>query len=108
MRARRHELLLDLVATAAELGGDFGLSEEQAQQFGHELADRLAERWGGQNFMFPSDYHYRLCQRDAEILAAWRGGCTTHELASRYGIAERSVRRLIRRAAQRCAEDRAL
>jgi len=103
MAARRHELLLDLVSTVSELGRDHGLRADVADQLGHELADRLAERWGGQNFMFPSDYHFRLARRDREILDAWRGGATTHALAAKYGMAERSIRRLMRRAAARAA-----
>lgn len=101
MQARRHELLADVASLSAELVTEHGIAQDVAEQIGYALADALSERWGGQNFQFPKDHFWQLSQREQAILAAWRAGATTDELGRQYKMAERSVRRLIRRASTR-------
>lgn len=101
MQVRRHELLADVATITADLVGEYGVPEGVAEQIGHTLADALSERWGGQNFQFPADHFWHLSKREQAILTAWRNGATTDELGRQYKMAERSVRRLIRRAASR-------
>lgn len=101
MQVRRHELLADVADLTAELVTEHGIAPDVAEQIGHSMADALSERWGGQNFTFPTDHFWRLSKREQAILAAWRSGVSTDLLGRQYKMAERSVRRLIRRAAAR-------
>jgi hypothetical protein len=56
MERKRHRLLSELSDFVTEMGIDFNLSPEQAEQLGRAVADFLATHFGGQNITFPRDY----------------------------------------------------
>ncbi|MGH8037044.1 MAG: Mor transcription activator family protein [Stenotrophomonas sp.] len=98
MEARRSELLADAAAQAADTAREMGLSQDRADQIGAAVADRLAENWSGQVLSFPKDHAFKLSLREREILAAHRDGASYSELARKYDMTERGIRKLIRRA----------
>lgn len=106
MHVRRSELLTSVAASATELARDFGLPDNVAEQVGAAVADTIAEQWGGQVLSIPKDFHFKLSQRDREILEHRRQGATAQEIARQYNMHVRSVRRLLRRAELRGRDDR--
>ncbi|ASE52181.1 MAG: hypothetical protein LBV10_09395 [Stenotrophomonas sp.] len=98
MEARRSELLADAAAQAADVARELGLDQDRADQVGAAVADRLAENWSGQVLSFPKNHAFKLSQREREILAAHRDGASYAELARKYDMTERGIRKLLRRA----------
>lgn len=101
MEARRNELLEEVAASAADSARDLGVTADVAEQIGTAVADALADHWGGQVITIPKDHFFRLSQRDRKILEEHRQGASFGLLARRYGMTERGVRILIRRARSR-------
>lgn len=97
MEAKRAELLGDLAAHACQLLQDYGVAADLAEQAGSAIADHMADHWGGQIVTFPKDYAFRLAKRDLEILAAFTGN-NHAELAKKYDMTERGIRKLLARA----------
>jgi len=95
---RRSELLADVAARATQIASDYGFAAQVAEQVGAEIADHIAEAWGGQVVSIPKDFYYRLAHREQAILEEWRAGATFAELAEKYCMHVRSLRRLIGRA----------
>lgn len=81
------DVLVDLV----------GLDEITAARLGRELVVRFAEDHPGEQLYFAKGMSYRLDARDAEIYAQFNGH-NYNELARKFGIAPRHVRRVVRRA----------
>jgi Mor family transcriptional regulator len=98
MEVRRNELLADAAAHAADAARSFGVPESTAEHIGAAVADVLAENWGGQNLSFPKDAAYKLCQREREILSAYREGVPVAKLALDYQMTMRGLRKLLHRA----------
>ncbi|GGK08870.1 Mor transcription activator family protein [Luteimonas terricola] len=98
MVERRAEFLTDVAAAAADRAREFGMPADQAEQIGAAIADMVAEDWGGQVLSIPKDHAYQLAQRDRQILLAHRNGASFAKLAKEYGMSDRGVRRLLRRA----------
>lgn len=101
MSIRRAALLQDVEESARTVAADYGIEEQIAEQIGCAIAAQLAEDWAGQNLTFPSDYLYRLSQRDLEIYQARKGGMPVPALAKRYNISERGIRKVLKRAEAR-------
>lgn len=102
MAIRRNEFLTDLQAVATAYLAKH-VSESEAELVASSLTNHLVDYWGGQQINFPKDYHWKLSQRDAELYAAFNG-YNYADLAKRYSIHERSVRRLINRIRERMQE----
>lgn len=100
MAAKRNELLSDLVALAEEVLQEYDVAPTVATIIANALADRLADHWGGQNISFPKDFHWKLAQLELEIYDAFNGR-NYDELARRYQMTERGIRKLIARARSR-------
>lgn len=100
MEDLRNELLSDVAAHAAVVLQDHGVADDVADQAGAAIADHLASHWGGQVLTVPKDYAFRLAIRDQAILAAF-DGANLQELAKRYDMTERGVRKLLARAHKR-------
>lgn len=105
MEQLRAELLADLVLHTDELLRELGIDKDVAEHAGCALADYLAEHWGGQVFTMPKDHAYRLSKREREILALREGGMPIADLARRYGMGVRGMRKLLDRGARRNAVD---
>ena len=105
MEAKRAELLADIEAHTTEQLIELGIDPAKAEHAACCLADHLAEHWGGLVFTMPKDHAYRLSQREREILDLHSHGMRLPELAKRYGMTERGVRKLLARSARRHVVD---
>lgn len=101
MRIRRAELLDDVASQTVALLSEFGLAGDVATHVGHALADHIADHWGGQVLSIPKDASYKLSERERTILAEHRTGATIAALATKYGLSERGMRKLLKRALRR-------
>lgn len=101
MEHRRNELLTDLQAVAAASLAEH-VSDAAAELIASSLVDRVADHWGGQLINFPKDYHWKLSKRDLEVYDAYNGH-NLGELAQRYSISERGLRKLLARVRERIA-----
>ena len=101
MATRRNQLLADVMAVAAARLAEH-VSPNAAELIASDLADHLADFWGGQLINFPKDFRWKLGQRDMEIYDAYNGH-NLGELARKYDISERGLRKLINRVRERIA-----
>jgi Mor family transcriptional regulator len=100
MAERRHELYADLMALVQRQLGEYGVGGNEAALIASDLADRLADHWGGQNITFPKEYRRKLSRLEAEIYQAHHGH-NLAALAQRYDISERGLRKMIDRVTKR-------
>lgn len=100
MAERRHELYADLMILVQRQLGEYGVADNEAALIACDLADRLADHWGGQNITFPKEYRRKLTRLEAEIYQAHCGdnGAT---LAQRYNITERGLSKMMARVRKR-------
>lgn len=102
MEHRRNELLTDVQAVAIASLTEH-VSDAAAEMIASALVDRLADHWGGQLINFPKDHHWKLSKRDLEVYNAYNGH-NLGELAQRYNISERGLRKLLVRVRERIAK----
>lgn len=102
MAERRHELFADLIALLERQLQENGVGATEASLISSDLADRLADHWGGQNITFPKEYRRKLSRIEVEIYDAFKGN-NLAEVAQRFNISERGLRKLIARVKKRIA-----
>lgn len=96
MEQVRHELLNDVSDhICAELKA-FGVASDLAEQIGSNIANHMAEHWGGQVIGFPKDYIFKLHVRDLEIFNKFNGA-NHGALAREYGLTARSIYTIVER-----------
>lgn len=100
MEELRNELLADIAAHVLEILQDHSIGTDIAEQCGAAIADHLADNWGGQVVSIPKDHAYKLAKRDVAILREFTGN-NHSDLARRYDMTERGIRKLVTRAIQR-------
>lgn len=100
MAERRHELYADLMDLAQRQMAEYGVSDNEAMLIASDLADRLADHWGGQNITFPKEYRRKLNRVEMEIFDAFNGH-NLGEVAQTYDISERGLRKMIARVTKR-------
>jgi Mor family transcriptional regulator len=100
MAERRHELYADLMDLVQRQLAEYGVGGNESMLIATDLADRLADHWGGQNLTFPKEYRRKLSRLEAEIYQAHHGH-NLADLAQRYDISERGLRKLIDRVTKR-------
>lgn len=94
--ARRHELLADVADRSAGILKGYGLGEQQAQAAGDDIADDLANNWGGQYITVPKDMQYRNAKRAQQIADEFNG--TNHpELATKHGLSVSAIYKILKR-----------
>lgn len=100
MEQVRHELLSDVSDhVSAELQA-FGITVDKAEHIGTNIANHMAEHWGGQVIGFPKDYIFKLHERDLEIYHAFTG--TNHgQLARSYKLSVRAIYKIVDRVRRR-------
>lgn len=96
MAVKRHELFEDVMALVEKTLVEHDVKSFHAGIAGAAVADRLADHWGGQNFTFPKDSRRKLTKRELQIFDDWSGD-NWSDLARKYDMAERTVRRVIAR-----------
>lgn len=83
---RRHELLSAVAEhTAQRLMEKHTLSLDVATDIGNDLADWMADYFGGQSVYFVKDEGFKLNARDQMIFERMQRG-NAHELAAELGI----------------------
>jgi Mor family transcriptional regulator len=97
---QRAEFWDDMEAQARSRLVELGLDEKAAELFSADLVNHFIEHWGGQSITFTKDYRRRLCQRELEIYEQFDGR-NFAELARKYSMHERSMRKLISRLRER-------
>ena len=102
MAIRRNQFLTDFMDWARSHLGHH-VSPEAADLIASDMTDGLVDHWGGQLINIPKDFHWRLSKRDAEIYAAFNG-YNLPELALKYNMHERSMRKLLNRVKKRMAK----
>lgn len=98
MAQRRHELLVDVEHSVKALAVDLGIAPDKALHLGVAAADMLLENWGGQQITFPRSGYYGMSPRELAIVERRNQGARIHELAREFGMTERGVRKLLKRA----------
>ncbi len=102
MAIRRNEFLEDLMEVARKHLQEH-VSAPAADLVAGSLTDHLADYWGGQLINIPKDYHWKLGRRELEIYDAYNG-TNLADLARRYDISERGLRKLLARVRKRIAK----
>lgn len=92
----RHELLDDTVQRIAMKLAENGVSKEAAEDIALDVVNDLADHWGGMNFTFPKNFHFKVSQRDLAIFQEVNRD-NIHEVARKNGISVNAVYRAIKR-----------
>ncbi|HOE41283.1 MAG TPA: Mor transcription activator family protein [Rhodoferax sp.] len=100
MAERRHELYADLMDLLQRLLAEYDVGSNEALLIASDMADRLANHWGGQNITFPKEYRRKLSRLELEIFDAFKGH-NLSAIAQTYNISERGLRKLIARVTKR-------
>ena len=94
--SKRHELFQFIADCVSSGLKSSGVKPDEAALLGGSVADQLAATFGGQTFAFPRDMARRLREREEQAYAAFTGN-NYAELAQRFQMTERGVRKLIAR-----------
>lgn len=95
-KSKGPELLADLVAHTAAIGVELlKLEPDAAEQFGVELAERMAGHWGGQNLYFPMGLSLQLSKRDKQIYSEF-DGMNHSDLARKYNVSVQWVYKIVK------------
>jgi Mor family transcriptional regulator len=95
-RSKGPELLLDLAQHIANALTELaGMDQDQAEQLGREIADRMAAHWGGQNIYFPMGLSFRLSQRDRAIYHEFNGH-NHSDLARKYRVSLQWIYKIVK------------
>lgn len=95
-QGRAAELVADMQAHAvAVLQKYFIADAAQLELAARDLAQRMADNWGGQIIYFPKNYGGRLGARDAEIYRAF-DGTNQSQLAKQYGLSVQQIYKIIK------------
>lgn len=103
MEQSRHELLTDLASHVTAELIIFGIDADKAEQVGDNIANHMAEHWGGQTICYPKDYIFKLNARDLDIYDRFNG--TNHmALAREYRLSVRAIYKIIDRVRRRVVD----
>lgn len=97
---KRHELfqfIADCVSSGLQSSG---VKPDEAVLLGGSVADQLAGTFGGLTISFPRDMARRVREREEQAYAAFTGK-NLADLAQRFQMTERGMRKLIARAQAR-------
>lgn len=97
MVVRRNELLADVADRTMQIMKRYGLDDSQAQKAADNVADDLAENWGGQFITVPKDINYRSAKRRQAIVEAFDGS-NHFELAAEFGLSVNYIYKILKSA----------
>lgn len=100
MEDKRHELLTEIADHVTSVLVEHSIAKDVAEQAGCAVADHLSQTWAGSTICIPKDYHFRISQRDQEILSKFRGN-NHRNLALEYGLTENAIYKLLKRVQDR-------
>jgi len=100
-RQRAAALLADLADRLADRAKkDLKVPKAKAEEFGADIADDIADVWGGQNFYIPKDMIAKARSRDARLYDEFTGD-NHNELADKFDLSTQHVYRIVRRERER-------
>ncbi len=102
MAVRRHKLLAEVVDTATARLVENDVPPQVAHLVANDLADHLADYWGGQIITFPKDLLRKLTILELEIYDRFNGD-NYDDLARQYGMTVSGMRKLITRIREKLA-----
>ncbi|EIU2834169.1 hypothetical protein ISF08_19975 [Pseudomonas aeruginosa] len=94
---RRNEFLADVADLTMRIMKRYGLDDSQAQAAADNVADDLAESWGGQYITVPKDINYRSAKRRQAIVEAFDGS-NHSELAAEFGLSVNYIYKILKGA----------
>jgi Uncharacterized conserved protein len=103
MAVRRHELLADLVTQVATRLAENEIPASLADLVANDLADHIAEHWGGQVITFPRDLRRKLTMLELEIYHNHFNGENYDDLARQYNMTVSGMRKLVDRIRKKLA-----
>ena len=103
MAERRNELFEDLAQFVEQRLVEYGEPATKARVLANALVDYIADHWGGQMISIPKDHRRKLCMQEVEIYRQFNGD-NYGDLALKYGMGERGMRKLIARVNARLAK----
>ncbi|MBB2775050.1 UNVERIFIED_ORG: Mor family transcriptional regulator [Comamonas terrigena] len=103
---RRHDLIQCVIDHACHALQKHGVEAIPAAQIATAVADQIVDAFSGQVINFPAEYARKSRERDAQVYAEFNGE-NYAELATRYCMHERSVRRVIDRHRNRIKQAQA-
>lgn len=96
----RHELLKDIADYIAMTLEEHSIDQAVAAQAAAAAVDHLCQVWAGATLYIPMDYHFKLTQRDLEILSKFKGN-NHHFLAQQYKLTPNAIYKLLKRIQDR-------
>ncbi|GKT19765.1 DNA-binding protein [Acidovorax sp. SUPP2522] len=102
---KRHELLAEMLDVVERQLVDVGVPAEAAGLVAAYLVDYLSTYWAGQVVSFPKDACYKLTLKELEVWSLFRGD-NHDQLARRFNMTPRGMRKLIARINARIKEQR--
>lgn len=98
-----HPDLIELVELFLEPMQAF-LPQERAEALALALVEAIRSRFGGLLVYIPAGYHLNIQRRNAAIRKAFNGK-NHKELARHYGLAQRTVYRILKQDREKKGED---
>lgn len=96
-RSKAPELLADLADHACAILVELTeLPAEVASDFGHALAEKMADHWGGQGVYFPQGLTLKLSKRYLQIYEKFNG-FNHSELAMEYKVSVQWIYNIVKR-----------
>lgn len=91
------EVLVDLAGKAAALAKQLvGVPDDVAEAFGAELAQMMADEWGGQSIYFATGLFYKVARLHLEVWDAFTGN-NHNELAKQFRVSRVWIYKIIQR-----------
>lgn len=106
MSVKRSKLYIELSAHIKSFCESKSLPQEFSKELSDDIVDLIAVSFGGQNITFPADAQYYTDLRSINIYNDFVDSLSYSELASKYGLTERGIRKAIERVKEKLKEDR--
>ncbi|HBC5210044.1 TPA: hypothetical protein KEU09_003331 [Serratia marcescens] len=106
MSVKRSKLYIELSAHIKSFCESKSLTQEFSKELSDDIVDLIAVSFGGQNITFPADAQYYTDLRSIDIYNDFVDSFSYSELASKYGLTERGVRKVIERVKEKLKKDR--
>lgn len=94
--SRTNELLASIKDHATELLMKAGIDPEVAEMCGADLANHLADTFGGEQLYIPKAISYLSARRHEKIFKAWQAGVPPAELGRQFGLTQARIYEIIR------------
>lgn len=104
MSVKRNKLYIELSTHIKSFCESKSLPQEFSKELSDDIVDLIAVSFGGQNITFPVNAQYYTDLRNIDIYNDFVDSFSYSELASKYGLTERGVRKIIERVKENLKE----